>query len=336
MKIINIDVLQTGDIVLTTSTQKVSSLIRSAINSDISHAMICVAYGSVMDSTSEGVQARNIQKMFYDDDSAIYILRTREPLSANALKNVIEYARGSTGTSYSMLEAAAVVIPKLAKSKSVKQFCSRMVARAYASAGVSLVADPEFCSPEELKNSQLLKKIEPAWSYVSDEEMSTISEAGDTTVKMREVTQELLRRVRALDESIENLNDINQVLIRRPDLDRQISDALRSSGYLDHWKVEQSRFPWRYDSVLIVQFYHSLPDKNPILDYCRATLRGHAAGDFTHWEVNAKGYSEMNRYYPREAFQLLMDLYITLSFNHNQRVKSARLILKVYGGGVED
>ncbi len=336
MKIINIDVLQVGDVVLTTSTQKVSALIRSATNSDISHAMICVAHGSVMDSTSEGVQARNIQKMFYDDDSAIYILRTKEQLPAYVLKNVIEYARGSTGTSYSKLEAAAVVTPKRAESGSMKQFCSRMVARAYVSSGISLVANPDFCSPEELKNSEFLKKIEPAWIHVSNEEVMAIREHEDTTVKMREITQDLLSRVRVLDMGVESLNDIDLLLMNRPDLDRQISDALRSSGYLDHWKVEQSRFPWRYDPTLIVKFYHSLPNKNILLDYCRATLRGHAAGNFTHWETNARGYSERYRHYQREAFQLLLNLYSTLNLIHSQRVKSAELILKVYGAEAID
>lgn len=329
-KIININLLQPGDIVLTTSLKKDSKLIRSATNSDISHAMICVSQSSVMDSTGDGVQARNVQKMFYDDDCAIYILRTKEKLKSDDLKKIIEYARGSTGTSYSRFAAAAVVMPRISESGGVKQFCSRMVARAYASAGILLVANPDYCSPEELKNSNLLIKIEPSWLSVSADEENAVKEHEDTTVKMIEATQDLLSRVRNLDRKVESLNDIDNLLIEREELDQQISDALRLSGYLDHWRVEQNLFPWRYNPILIVQFYHSTHEKDLLIDYCRETLKAHEAGSFAHWETNLHGYCQMNKNHPRQAFQLLINLYLALCFNHSQRVSSAQLLLKVY------
>ena len=77
-EIIHIEALQRGDIVLTTSTEIESRLIKIGTLSDISHAMVCVSHGSVMDSTAEGVQSRNVQKMFYPDACAIYILRLKQ------------------------------------------------------------------------------------------------------------------------------------------------------------------------------------------------------------------------------------------------------------------
>lgn len=317
---------------LTTSTHKVSGLIRAAINSDISHAMLCVARSSAMDSTSEGVQARNIQKIFYDDNSAIYILRLKDPLAPDKLNDVIKYARNSTGSSYSVKEAVATVAPNIVKCASTKQFCSRMVARAYKSVGISLVANPDFCTPEDLKNSNLLVKIEPAWVHVSDEEIQYVLAEGDATVKMREVTNNLLRKVRIIDQKIESVNDIDRLLIERPELDSQISDAFRSSGYLEHWKVEVNRFPWRYNSKLMLQFYHSLSNKEELIDYCRTTLQDHRNGTFDHWENHAKAYIVLNRDYPRDSFKLLIKLYLQLTSNRNQRIESAELILKIYGG----
>jgi hypothetical protein len=61
VKTINGAVLQVGDIVLTTSTEKVSAYIRGFTRSDISHVMICVESYSVIDANAEGVQARNTQ-----------------------------------------------------------------------------------------------------------------------------------------------------------------------------------------------------------------------------------------------------------------------------------
>ncbi|MDE0567768.1 MULTISPECIES: YiiX/YebB-like N1pC/P60 family cysteine hydrolase [Shewanella] len=330
MKRINTDILMKGDVVLTTTSGKDSGFIRKVTRSDISHAMICVAYGSVIDSTEEGVQARNIQKLLYDDECAIYILRLKTPLSQVQADSIVNYARASTGTSYTKIEAAKSIAPEIAGKGGIKQFCSRMVARAYASAGIMLVNNPDYCTPNDLKNSELLMHVENPWVVVSDNEVKTIKQVGDTTEGMREKTNNLLMAIRALDPNVESINDIDSLVIRREDLDHSIANAFRTSGYLDHWKVELSRFPWRYDQTLITQFYHSLTDPKELIQYCRDTLRDDENGAFAHWEANARGYSEANRMYPRETFRLLNELYSQLSLNHHKRVLSAKLLLNTY------
>ncbi|SDK21733.1 YiiX/YebB-like N1pC/P60 family cysteine hydrolase [Microbulbifer yueqingensis] len=331
MKRINAEILQPGDIVLTTTTKKDSGLIRKVTRSDISHAMVCVAYGSVIDSTGEGVQARNIQKLFYEDECAIYALRSKAPLSRVQAESIVNYARASTGTRYTKIEAAKSIAPTISEKGSVKQYCSRMVARAYASAGIILVKNPDFCTPNDIKSSKKLIQIDNPWVPVLADELNVAAGICDTTEGMREKTNRLLTAIRALNSNVESLNDIDSLVIQREDLDKLIANAFRSSGYLEHWKEELSRFPWRYDPVLIVQFYHSLTDPEELLDYCRATLRDDENGVFAHWETNAGGYGEMNRAYPRETFRLLSDLYLRLCLNHKRRVKAARVLIQLYG-----
>tara|TARA_B100000676_G_C18026491_1_gene815923 strand:+ start:646 stop:1656 length:1011 start_codon:yes stop_codon:yes gene_type:complete len=331
MKKINTDILKKGDVVLTTTSGKDSGFIRKVTNSDISHAMICVAYGSVIDSTGEGVQARNIQKLLYDDECAIYILRLKTPLSEVQSDSIVNYARSSTGTSYTKIEAAKSIAPEIAGKGGVKQFCSRIVARAYASAGIMLVNNPDYCTPNDLKKSELLMQVDNPWIKVSDNEVEVIKQVGDATEGMREKTNKLLTAIRALEPNVESLNDIDSLVIRRPDFDCLIANAFRTSGYLEHWKEELSRFPWRYDQILITQFYHSLSDPKELIQYCRDTLRDDENGAFAHWEANARGYSEANRMYPRETFRLLNDLYTQLSLNHHKRILSARLLINTYG-----
>ncbi len=55
--------IQPADIVLTTTPERLSQTIRKVIGSDISHAMICVGNSSVIDSTGDGVHARNLQRL---------------------------------------------------------------------------------------------------------------------------------------------------------------------------------------------------------------------------------------------------------------------------------
>ena len=49
--------LRTGDIILTSGSNKMSKAVRRATNSAISHAMIYVQHSSVIDATAEGVHS---------------------------------------------------------------------------------------------------------------------------------------------------------------------------------------------------------------------------------------------------------------------------------------
>lgn len=335
MKKININNLKKGDIVLTTSSsKKTSGIIRTVTNSDISHAMICVSYGSVIDSTGDGIQARNIQKILYDDSCAIHILRTKEPLSEEIIDQITDYARSLIGTRYSVFEAAASVAPKLMKKSGSKQFCSRMVARSYAYAGVSLVVNPDYCTPNDIKKSELLFFVDEPSVQVDEEEIQVIKNLGDTTEGMRNVTNQLLSELREIEPSIESINDIDGLIVRRPELDPMVSKILKESGYLDFWKVELSRFPWRYDPLKIVQFYHALKDPEVLLDYCHETIKQDRNGDFKHWQLNAQVYRGLHERFNLETFALYAELYLKIYFHHELRVKSANVLLQIYGSKV--
>ena len=65
LKRLNESVLKLGDIVLTTTTEPISRVIRLATNSDISHAMVYVSDRSIIDVTGEGVHSHNTQRLFF-------------------------------------------------------------------------------------------------------------------------------------------------------------------------------------------------------------------------------------------------------------------------------
>lgn len=329
MKKINIDALQRGDIVLTTSTEKESSVIKAVTFSDISHAMLCVSRGSVMDSTGEGVQARNIQKIFYPDSCAIYILRPKDPLPEDALNTVISYIRARVGTPYALDEAMAA-IAKTGKGSS-KQFCSRLVARAFAEAGVKLVKNPDFCTPAELKRSKLLVRVENPSVSADEAEVEAMQKHGDQTIKMREITMSLLEKAKTLAPQIENINDISKVSVQFPEHDEALAAALKESGYLDFWQEELKIYPWRYDPLKIVQLYHALPEKSSIMEYCHKTLLDEESGTFNHWKSTLEIISDLNKKYERKTLKVLHQLYMKLNLNHHLRVKSAKVLVDVYG-----
>ncbi|WP_052698593.1 YiiX/YebB-like N1pC/P60 family cysteine hydrolase [Ralstonia mannitolilytica] len=323
MKKIDYTQLQPGDILLTTSLAAESWSIRAGTKSDISHAMLYVSSTSVIDSTGDGVHARNLQKMFYDDKCAIHALRLKGPLTTDQLSKAIAYARAVTGTGYSVIEAVRTLRNPRGRG-SDKQFCSRLVARAYAAAGITLVGNPDFCTPEQLKESPFLFLLPSPAASVSDEEYRSLTTQPNGVEGMVRVTNDLLGQVRALSPQIQSINDAFQYLIENPEMDDAVLEALRSSGYLDYWRTELARFPWRYDMDALTVLLEKSQVGAEIREYCEETLAHDAAGSFKHWEINLATARAQADQFQLKSFAAMARLYENLVENHQVRVRVAR------------
>jgi hypothetical protein len=84
--------------------------IRLATRSDISHAMVYVQHHSVIDATGEGVQARNTQRLFFEEECSIYVLRSRRDLSDDQVRAVCDFVRAQVGAQYSKKEAMSTAL----------------------------------------------------------------------------------------------------------------------------------------------------------------------------------------------------------------------------------
>lgn len=250
MKRIAIDSLIPGDILLTARPGKGSKVIRRMTGGIVSHAMICVEQGSFIDSTMDGVQARNIQRELFEDDESVFAFRPKTPLPAHLVAQVVNFARSQVGTRYSLHEAAILVTggPKL---RSKRLFCSRLVARAYQSVGVHLVDDQDYCSPEELRVSSLLVELELTTEAVSQNEIEAMARRPNPIALTHKAQNQVLDFARSLDPTVETFQDLDQLIHDHPEWDLPVARVLRESGYLDLWRYEFETHAWRYDLALI-------------------------------------------------------------------------------------
>lgn len=334
MKKVDVGKIQVGDIILSTSSGWEGNLVRKSTRSDISHAMLCVAPSSVMDSTGDGVHARNIDKMFFEDDCALYVYRLIEAISPSKLKKVIDFVRLRTGARYSYVEATASIL-RLPLQGTSLQFCSRLVATAYESAGIKVVSGSHyFCTPENLKSSKYLELVDGAVVNVSQAEIEYLKDDGDSTAGMREVTNRLLDLARKVWPLLSSLNDVEFYVIKNPAKDRRIADAYRCSGYLEYYKVELQRFPWRYDEEEMARFFKSVPlsGKRAIVEYCYKTELSEQSGVFDHWKICLIETHRIAAESGLETFRLLEDLYFNICHYHMRRVEVSRKIIDVYSG----
>lgn len=323
MKRIKIDSVRPGDILFTARPGKISKTIRFATHGVVSHAMICVQHGSFIDSTSDGVQARNLQRELFEDEEQAFHFRMINPPSREVLSQIINYARAEIGARYSTVEAARSVA-SIRKPRSRRQFCSRLVARVYKLAGVDLVPDADYCSPEDLRRSSLLKEMPVEFELVSEEELTWISDSPDP-IQLTHVAQNaVLDAARSVDPEVENFNDLYGLLVRRPDADHLIAAALKSSGYLDLWKMEVEKHPWRYDHQQMDRLSAS---PEAVRDYCIDTLKEAYSGG-VRFAINLVQLRALQRQYPRVSFCLEIVLYETLVHNDQSRREIAYNWLK--------
>lgn len=321
MRRIDIDALRPGDIILSANRTKAGKLVRVASKGIVSHAMICVQHGSIIDSTAEGVQAWNLQREFFREDEAVFAFRLRDALAPVEMTRIIDFARSEIGTRYSKIEAARSVLGG-PKPRSNRQFCSRLVARAYASVGIQLAPDKDYCTPEDLRNSPLLIELDDVTQPVSAEEMATISAHPSPLDLMRASHNAVLAAARRLDPAVENFTDLVQMVLDHPEWDATIAQALRNSGYLDVWKFERRAHPYRYDLTLM----DNVSDPKMTADlrvYCIETIREAYSGGI-RFAVNLTQYEAMQVQSPRETLSLLIVLYETLVRGHELRIETAR------------
>lgn len=267
MKRLNRDSIRPGDILFSARPGAVSKTIRGLTRGDVSHAMICVQHSSFIDSTMEGVHARNVQRLFFEDDEIVFHFRVSDFVPPERLAVITEYARSQIGARYSLPEAARSVM-SARKPRTRKQFCSRLVAQAYKSAGFDLVPDADYCSPEMLRRSPLLLELSVQTEAVTAEEVDWWNNNPDAVERTLEGYNRFFSLVRKFAPNVETHDDLLRLRIHHVEEDPHVVEAFHQSGFLDLWRTDIHLHPWRYDPALMAQ-----QRGNNLRRYCVSTTR---------------------------------------------------------------
>lgn len=324
MKILDERVLRVGDIILTSEKKPTSFAIRKVTKGHASHALIYVAHCSAIDAMPEGVHARNTQRMLFEDDIEISVLRPKVDLTPTETTQLCEYARSLIGTQYSKAEALQVVVGKR-KPPSRKQFCSRLVAKAYASIGRHIVEDVSYCSPADIARSSDLAVVIGATITATPEHIAWAM-SGDAVQVMRDTTNRLLGRLREKSEKIQELNDIHGHLLANPADDTYFSEALKELGYLETWRAAYEPFQWRYHTKLIDR--QPLGNSVAITKYAIETVK--SSSKEYRYAVNLAAYTAIASQNNLLTFRLFRDLYSHLADLNRRRQVVARYWLAKY------
>jgi hypothetical protein len=318
--LLDIRLLEPGDILLSSVGELPSAAVRKVTKSDYSHAMLYVGAGSYIHSDLTGVHSDNLQRLLWDSPSRGTVLRVNRPDRSSVVNEAIMYARRKVGTQYSKREAAGVIVEKLRGDLTNRQFCSRLVALAYAEASVPLVADANYCTPQDIFESAVLIEVSGCVREASESELE-FAQSFNPLEQQRLNTNQFLGEVRQISGlDVQVHEQVAQCVVDHPEYDDAICEALQRSGYLDFWRYDVSINPWRYSAESFVRRELT----SAVLAQSARDEISMATKTIERFAFVCSQYRELNERFPRRYFQLEGDLYALLVELHTKRRDSAR------------
>lgn len=307
MYILNINKLEAGDIILTRSSSRESELIRQLTQCDYSHGILYVGVSSCIESDGLGVQSNNIQRMLFEKESDIIVLRLKEKKLKKLIAGVIVFARQKVGTEYSTTEARIAKLEKsIAAKEPNRQFCTRFVAQAYSNAGIQIVVNPDYCTPNDIQNSELLQPIESVLRPASTAEIAFANDKENPLEKQKDIHNfifENARRISGVD--IQTFEQLSKYVLEHTEKENDITAIIEKSGYLDMWKGDVEKNPWHYDYTEFIKHYKNPKQQKEVGYYFATTEQETRQRFYITLDALNFGYS----LYGHRYFKILIDLY---------------------------
>lgn len=322
MYIIPIGELEKGDILLTGENTATSKVVRKSTGSDFSHAILYVGSGSYIHSDANGVHSGNLQRLLFDTSENVTVLSVK--CDQKTISQACIFARSKIGTTYSVRSAVNAKLKASKKENENRQFCSRLVAQSYEYAGVKLVDNASFCTPQEILESKRIQKVLGKVRKATDEEIS-FANSENPLEKQSYITNDILSKVRKLTKKdIQTLEQVTQYVIENPVHDQQISKIYRDSGYLTMWEHETTKNAWRYNGRVFI----NLPLPINELIEMAISEKDRAQERLTLYKGNLEQYFYINEIHKLEYSSIHFYLYKKLVENTLDNINAAEYVLE--------
>lgn len=307
MFVIKASIIKPGDIILTRSNDRLSEMVRSYTQSDYSHAILYVGQYSCIESDGLGVQARNLQRIGFENESDVVLLRLLNSKDNSIISKAIEFARQKIGTEYSTYEAKLVKIETDSKAKEPnRQFCTRFVAQAYAESGLKLVNNADYCTPQNILESEKVERVKDFLKIASDEEIALVNEKNTPLDIQTDIHNMIFDEARRISgEDIQTFEQLGKFVIENPDKEPLITEAVVNSGYLKMWETDIQKNPWHYDYKELIKQYRTPEHRRYVGNHFATSEIITRQRFILTLEALEYGYS----FHKQNYFKLMIELY---------------------------
>jgi hypothetical protein len=258
-------VLKKGDVLFTRSPV-VGTGIAKVTKGQFGHVMLYLE-DLIIHADLKGVWSKNPQRILMNEQSRLAAFRLKASLFEAYLERIESFARRRVGSIYSVPQAFQSLKkhPEEIAERYVlhTQFCSRLVAQSFAEVGINLVANIDFCTPNQIAESPLLYEVANAVVQASADDIE-FTKTPDYNIKIQIETYRWLAKVRALAEkrnlkSVNAQSDVGQMVFDNPHLDGEICSYIQATQYLKLYDSDEEKNPWRYNPHLLLEVITSSP-----------------------------------------------------------------------------
>lgn len=324
--IVEFTALQEGDILLTAQVAPISKVVRAASKGDYSHAILYVGGGSYIHSDGDGVHAANIQRLLFETPAHCAVLRPKQDVSRIVIADAINFARNEVGKQYSVKAAIRTKIGGEARPNhdENRQFCSRLVAQAYESAGLTLVANSLYCFPHEIAQSDALAVVPNCVRQAMPEELE-MARSENPIARQAQITNDILKQFRIISKSdVQTFQQLAQFVLDNPHYDDDLTKIVEDSGFWDMWRYDVERNPWRYDGEI---FWSRGIQEDRLAEGARFE-REEALKAIERYTAVRRSYAHAFSHRPLKYFRREIELYETLISVHQKRVDACDFVLE--------
>lgn len=224
------------------------------------HVAVYIGNAMIVEADGLGSSINHVYSYAFKkkDDACVVRVKNLNGLFADKIQR---YLREDLGREYSTREAIKVNKLKSTGERDVSKqtFCSRNVAKAFERCSVHLVNNPDYCSPDDLMNSDLVELVDEGICEIEDEVRDIVAlhiqqrENPDLSV----MPQTLFEGIRSFLKSkglsgpeynIQNYSDMLSTISKVPEYDAELAELLKYHSCLTDPKLRTNEYwPW-FDS----------------------------------------------------------------------------------------
>lgn len=312
--LLDYDKLLAGDVILESGKKLHSQAIQFHTDSSYSHAMICLQPTSLFHAELKGIFTINPQRLLVENKTDLKVLRPKTRLTEDETNELIQFLRDKVGSIYSIKEALiAGKKERPSKVENSMQFCSRLVAQAYAHISYQIVDNIDFCQPAEIDNSTFFEEVSGIVKKATREEINFAS-TKNYIYENQLSTYKWLKKTRELAISKYNYHKIHKqndvVLFMRdfPEANDEVVEYIKKSGYLENYKIDKENNPHMYNLDIFISKFQAF-------DYILFSAVKEYEIISQYKDRHTKSYQiAKNNYhlFPYSYFKLEVDLYKSL------------------------
>ncbi|WP_302324049.1 YiiX/YebB-like N1pC/P60 family cysteine hydrolase [Bacteroides congonensis] len=263
--------LQKGDILLMdTYHEKQRQLMP---NDKYLHVAVYIGNAMIVEADGLGSTINHVYSYAFKkkDDACVIRVKNFNAIHADKIQRCL---REDLGREYSTREALKVKKLKSTNERdtSKQTFCSRNVAKAFERCSFHLVTNPDYCSPDDLMNSDLVELVDDGICEIEDDVRDIVAlhiqqrESPDLSVMPQTLFEDVRNFLKSKgltgpEYNIQNYSDMLLTILKVPEYDSELAELLKNHSCLtDPRHRTKEYWPWFDDDEKFFNHYTDTRD----------------------------------------------------------------------------